>query len=83
MHPTSVQKVFHVARQRANIDKPVSIHTLRHSYATHLLELGVDLRTIQKLLGHASLSTTSVYTHVSQRLMGVASDAIGLLAVPK
>lgn len=83
MHPTSVQKVFHVARTRAGIDKPASIHTLRHSYATHLLELGVDLRTIQRLLGHASLSTTSIYTHVSQRLIGVASKAIDLLAIPK
>jgi site-specific recombinase XerD len=82
LHPTGVQKVFRVARLQARIDKPETVHTLRHSYATHLLEMGVDLRTIQKLLGHTSLSTTAICTHVSGRLMDAATKAIDLLAIP-
>ena len=83
IHPSGVQKVFHIPRLRARIDKPATVHTLRHSYATHLLELGVDLRTIQKLLGHWSLATTAIYTHVSGRLMDSATKAIDLLAIPR
>jgi len=71
-----------MARLRARIEKPASVHTLRHSYATHLLELGVDLRTIQKLLGHSSLSTTAIYVHVTGRLLDAAHKAIDLLAIP-
>lgn len=82
MHESTLQKACWVARLRARLEKPASVHTLRHSYATHLLELGVDLRTIQKLLGHTSLSTTAIYVHVTGRLLDAANKAIDLLAIP-
>ena len=63
---TTLQKTLTAARRDARVDKHATPHTLRHSYATHLLEAGVSLRTIQQVLGHKSMRTTELYMHVTQ-----------------
>ncbi|NLG41966.1 MAG: tyrosine-type recombinase/integrase [Phycisphaerae bacterium] len=79
MDVSPVQRACQAAVRRAKLKRGVSTHTLRHTFATELLEAGVDLLTIREILGHASLSTTAIYTHVRRDRLVAVAEVLGLL----
>ena len=79
MSESGVQRAFRAAVRECGIHKKATVHTLRHSYATHLLEAGVNLRIIQSYLGHASPATTAIYTHLTSNTQAKSLDTIDYL----
>jgi integrase/recombinase XerD len=79
----TVSRIFRDARRAAGIRKPATAHSLRHSYATHLLENGVNLRVIQKLLGHRSVRSTEIYTHVARNYLSETPSPLDLMPDPE
>jgi integrase/recombinase XerD len=77
--PSSVQRAFQIARQRAGVIKRATPYSLRHAFATHLVEAGTNLRVVQTLLGHQSLSTTAVYTHLAQTWLAQVTSPLDRL----
>jgi site-specific recombinase XerD len=70
LHESSAQKEINAAADASGLSKRVTAHTFRHSYATHLLQMGYDIRTVQELLGHNDVETTMIYTQVLQSMAG-------------
>ena len=81
LYEDRLQRALKRAVQAAGLAKPVSVHTLRHSFATHLLQAGTDIRTVQELLGHSDVSTTMIYTHVLKVAAGGAASPLDSLAL--
>lgn len=79
LDPSGLQRAYHQAKRRAGITKPGGIHALRHAFATHLLEAGADLHTIQRLLGHRSIATTSRYWHLTHASLTAQAARLDLL----
>jgi site-specific recombinase XerD len=82
MSTRQLNRICHMAAAAVDIDKRVSMHTLRHSYATHLLEQKVDIRVIQVLLGHKRLETTALYTQVATDVLREVTSPLELLRLP-
>ena len=81
-HPDCVRKAIREASRRAGVHKRVKCHTFRHSFATHLLAAGADIRTVQDQLGHADVKTTEVYTHVLKRGGSAVRSPLDALPTP-
>jgi len=82
LHPRSVQRIFERAKRIVGIEKKVSLHSLRHSFATHLLQDGTNIQVIQLLLGHKSLKTTTIYTHVAESYLKDTKSPLDALPRP-
>jgi integrase/recombinase XerD len=80
MHRSRAQKIYYEAKRRAGITRGHGIHTLRHCFATHLLEAGLDVRTIQSLMGHTSVTTTMRYLQVRSQQLEAKQDLLDLLS---
>ncbi|MBS3149611.1 tyrosine-type recombinase/integrase [Candidatus Woesearchaeota archaeon] len=79
LSPRNIQKIIQRTAKKANINKRVSPHSIRHTFATHLLDNGTDIRLIQELLGHANLNTTQIYTHVSREQLKKIKSPLDLI----